>query len=322
MLQLIERREGVRWIPRPPLPPRRVARPLLVALGLLVLTVAGMLGGLRLAGSTTHRTELGTVSFSVSPSIHGRVDAFVPIANWGARGHAFQAPLTVHVEPRAVNRRAVLGAAAGNGTVLAQSERDARHAARASLLRAYRWAIGGALALGLLLGAALIRRPGVRRGQLIVITVTPPLCAILIGGAVLLRVQSTFDPNSFDHPHFYARGAELEQLLKVADNAQREGAGYTSQVQRALGGFAAFVAAGGRFSRGLPPTHRPCSPRTCTTTCWRSTPCGASSAPSRSSSRATSARPAAPTRQGCWCRNSRTWGGRSWRPPATTTHRF
>ena len=256
MLQLIERREGVPLIPRPPLPPRRVARLLLVALGLLVLTVAGMLGGLRLAGSTTHRTELGTVSFSVSPSIHGRVDAFVPIANWGARGHAFEAPLTVHVEPRAVNRRAVLGAAAGNGTVLAQSERDARHAARASLLRAYRWAIGGALALGLLLGAALIRLPGVRRGQLIVMTVTPPLCAILIGGAVLLRVQSTFDPNSFDHPHFYARGAELEQLLKVADNAQREGAGvYVSGAARP--GRIRGIGGGRRaLPRGLPPTHQ------------------------------------------------------------------
>ena len=142
--------KGVPLIPRPPLPPRRVTRLFLLALGLLALTVVGMLAGLRLAGSTTHRTELGTVSFSVSPSIHGRVDAFVPIANWGARGHAFHAPLTVHVEPRAVNRRAVLDAAAGNGTVLAKSERDARSAAR--LTSTWSPALGSLAKLSLFMG--------------------------------------------------------------------------------------------------------------------------------------------------------------------------
>src|SRR3954454_20504868 len=257
MLQLIERRDGAPRIRRPNLhkvPPRRVARRLALALGLLALTLAGMLIGLRVAGRTTHNTALGTISFSVSPSLHGRVDAFVPIADWGARAHAFQAPITVHVEPRAVNRRTVLNAAGGNGTALAQAERDSRKAARSALLRAYRFAVGGALLAGVLLALALSRRPGIPRGRLIVMAATPPLCAILIGGAVLTRVKSTFDSGAFDHPHFYARGAELEQLLKVADNAQRVGAGYTSEVQRALGGFAALVAAGGRFSTAAPPT--------------------------------------------------------------------
>src|SRR5919197_1079512 len=156
MLQLLERRGGAPRIRRPRLrnvPPRKAARPLAVAVLLLALTVAGMLAGLRLAGRTTHPTALGTISFSVSPSIHGRVDAFVPIADWGARAHAFQAPITVHVEPRAVNRKTVLDAAGGNGTALAQAERDSRRAARSSLLRAYRFAIVGALVAGLLLRA-------------------------------------------------------------------------------------------------------------------------------------------------------------------------
>src|SRR5919204_308237 len=148
MLQLLERRDGAPRIRRPRLrkvPPRKAARPLAVAVLLLALTVAGMLAGLRLAGRTTHPTALGTISFSVSPSIHGRVDAFVPIADWGARSHAFQAPITVHVEPRAVNRRTVVNAAGGNGTALAQAERDSRKAARSALLRAYRYAVFGAL---------------------------------------------------------------------------------------------------------------------------------------------------------------------------------
>src|SRR5262249_38734663 len=53
-----------------------------------------------------------------------------------------------------------------------------------------------------------------------------------------------------------ARGAELQQLLHVADNAQQEASGYTSQVQRALGSFATLVATGGRFSRVLPATSQ------------------------------------------------------------------
>ncbi len=258
MLQLLERRDGAPRLRRARLPLRKLRPPstLWLGLGLLALALVGMVLGLRLAGKTTHRTALGTISVSISPSLKGRVDAFVPIADWGARAHAFHAPVTVHVEPRAVNRRSVVSAAGGNGTVLAVAERDARKAARASLLRAYRWAIGGALLMGLLLAAALVGRPSVPRGHLFVMAATPPLCAILIGGVILLRIATSFDSSAFDHPRFYARGAELEQLLNVANNAQREGAGYTSQVQRALGGFAALVAAGGRFTREAPPTHQ------------------------------------------------------------------
>jgi predicted phosphodiesterase len=78
----------------------------------------------------------------------------------------------------------------------------------------------------------------------------------VIGGVVLLRLVTTFDSGSFAHPRFYARGAELEQLLKVADNAQREAAGYTSQVQRAIGSFAALVATGGRFGEPVVETKQ------------------------------------------------------------------
>lgn len=222
----------------------------------LVLALAGMLAGLRVAGTTTHNTAIGTVSFSISPAIHGQVDAFIPIADWGVRAHAFQAPLKVHIEPRAVRRGAVLSAAGGNGTVLAEAERDARHAARRVLLRAYLWAVGGALTLGVIAALALAHRDGVRRRLVIGTAVAPALCAAVIGGVVLLRLAATFDSKSFNHPHFYARGAELEQLLKVADNAQREAAGYTSQVQRAIGSFAALVATGGRFADAPPVAHQ------------------------------------------------------------------
>jgi hypothetical protein len=183
-----------------------------MAAAVLAIALAGILVGLRASGKTTRDTAIGSVSFAISPSIHGQVDAFIPIADWGVRTHAFRAPLKVHVEPRAVERGAVVSAAGGNGTVLAQAERDSRNAARTALLRA--------------------------------------------GGVVLVRLATTFDSDAFSHPHFYARGAELQQLLNVADNAQQEASGYTSEVQRALGSFAALVATGGRFSRAVPATRQ------------------------------------------------------------------
>jgi predicted phosphodiesterase len=227
-----------------------------MAAAVLALALAGILLGLRASGHTTRSTAIGTVSFTISPALHGEVDAFIPIADWGVRAHAFEAPLKVHVEPRAVRRGAVISAAGGNGTVLAQAERDSRHAVRAALLRTYAWAVGGALVLGLAAAMTLAYRPEVRRRRVIGMAAAPALCAFVICGVVLLRAATTFNSDAFSHPRFYARGAELEQLLHVADNAQQEASGYTSQVQRALGSFAALVATGGRFARAVPATHQ------------------------------------------------------------------
>ena len=260
MLQLIQRQrsEGprrARWRWRGP-SWHQTGRALGIAAAVLALAVGGILIGLRGSGRTTRATAIGSISLKISPSVHGQVDAFIPIADWGVRAHAFRAPLKVHVEPRAVKRGAVISAASGNGTVLAQAERDSRHAARTALLRAYAWAVGGAVVLGLVAALALAHRPEVRRRLVVGIAVAPAVCALLICGAVLLRMSATFDSGAFSHPRFYARGAELEQLLHVASNAQEEASGYTSQVQRALGSFAALVATGGRFSRATPATQQ------------------------------------------------------------------
>ena len=75
-----------------------------------------------------------------------------------------------------MQRGAVISAAGGNGTVLAEAERGARRAARTALLRAYLWAVGGAAVLGLVAALALAHRPGVRR-RLVVGSAWRPRCA-------------------------------------------------------------------------------------------------------------------------------------------------
>jgi hypothetical protein len=176
-------------------PLRRRARLWLLRLALVgVLAVTGSLLGLRLAGPAPRETALGTVSVRVGPAWHGQVDAFIPIANWGVRVDAFSGPLRLHVEPRSVDRDALVRAAAGDRDVLSDAEQDARQVARKALLRAVVWATGGALALGAI--AALAARAVGRRplGAGLAWLLAPPACAALLSTIVLVQLHRTFVP--------------------------------------------------------------------------------------------------------------------------------
>ena len=115
-------------------------------------------------------------------------------------------------------------------------------------MRAHLWAVGGGVVLGL--AAALASQalgPRSRRTAAAWL-LAPPICTALVGIALLLRAQDTFDPRAFESPTFYARGAELGQLLEVAETAQTKGRRYSSSVQRTLSGYATLLNAGGSLS--------------------------------------------------------------------------
>jgi predicted phosphodiesterase len=214
----------------------------------LVLAVAGAMLGLRLAGPSVAETALGSASVDVRPAWAGSVDAYIPVADWGIRAHAFSAPLELHVEPRRVDRQALIEAAAGKRRILERAEQDARAAARAALTRALLWSGAGALALGIVAALAAAAFRGSGRRALLAVAVGPALAALVLGGVVIERAQATFEPAAFERPRFYARGAELGQLLNVADTAQRTEQRYRNAVQRTLSGYATLLTAGGRLS--------------------------------------------------------------------------
>src|SRR5215218_6859283 len=134
----------------------------------LAIATLGALTGLRLAGPIDRDTAIGSIRLRIQASWHGQVDAYVPLADWGIRANAFSGPLTVRVEPRGVDRQALLRAAAGDRAVLNRAEADARDAATTAVIRAVVFSGLGVLAagiLGALLRAALARRRPVSRGS-------------------------------------------------------------------------------------------------------------------------------------------------------------
>src|SRR3954452_20372179 len=215
-----------------------------------VIAVLGALTGLRLAGPIDKSTAIADIRLRIQASWHGQVDAYVPLADWGIRANAFSGPLRVRVEPRGVDRQALLRAAAGDRQVLSRAENDARDAATIAIVRAVLFSGLGVLAAGVL--AALLRAALARRRPVPMKSValwggaTIALGALVIAAAVV-RMTSTFDTGAFAQPKFYARGAELSQLLQVSEKVEETSRGYSNSVQRTLAGYAALLSAGGNI---------------------------------------------------------------------------
>jgi hypothetical protein len=222
--------------------PRQMLRAVALLGACAVLAVFGLWLGLRLSTPATYGSALGTASFQLELSSKGNVEVFIPLADWGLRAHAFSAPLTLHVEPRVINRQALIAAAQGNRTVLTATARALSGDGRRAIERAARY-----LLLGTLIAAAggwgLLRIYHCRnRRLLIAVPIGTVLVGLMLGGSLLWRIGATWDAEALSHPTYYARGAELIQLLDAAEHAKRIKDSYASKVQGALSGFASLLA--------------------------------------------------------------------------------
>lgn len=225
----------------------KLARRLAVAAACVAVALAGCALGTRVAGESVHETALGDVALSTEPSLPGRVDVFIPLANWGIRARAFDAPIEIEVVARSAERAALLRAAGGERAVLDDAAADAEDAADAALRRMVLWCTLTALALAVLLALALGGRLGRVRHRILLVSVTAGLGLLVSGGSAWLA-GATFDASAFEQPEFYARGAELAQLLEVAEEGQEAAAGYESSVDRTLSGFAGLLSSAARLA--------------------------------------------------------------------------
>jgi hypothetical protein len=178
----------------------------------------------------------------VLPSTSGNVDAYVPLADWGIRVHAFRAPITVHVEPRTLERQVLVDAASGDRALLKRTEADLKTAIRKGLLRTVRYGLGGAGAVALVAALALLALGARQRRHVFGIPAAIVLLAAAATAGTLWRAQATWTPAALDHPTYYARGAELVQLLDAAQHAGQGGDSYVSKVEGSLRGFAALLS--------------------------------------------------------------------------------
>ena len=127
-----------------------------------LVAVGGPTLGLRFAGGSTHETALGDVAIEITPAAPGRVDLYIPLADWGVRARAIDAPLELAAEPRTLDRQALIRAADGDRDVIAEARDDLRAAANAALLRAVLYGLLGAVAAALIV--VLVMRSTLRVG--------------------------------------------------------------------------------------------------------------------------------------------------------------
>ena len=177
---------------------RRVAAWILGPVLAVILALAGIALGLRVASPGEYDTELGRVSVRVTPATHGQVEAYIPLADWGVRFHAFRAPMRLHLEPRTVERDVVIRAASGARAPVSATEAGLRTAVKKTVLRTLRFALGGAALLALMLGLGLaafgVRRPRVLVGApAAVLAIAAVACAATL---VQARATSTSVPST------------------------------------------------------------------------------------------------------------------------------
>ena len=206
-----------------------------VAVGAL-LVVGGMLLGWRLAGPSPADTEIGRVSFQVHPALTGQAEAVVPVADWGLRADAFDAPFEIKGELRSLEREALVRAAEGDASVLEAAESDIRDGARAAVLRAFAW--GAVVSAVLLALATLIWRRLRPRWAL---AAAGAGVLVVAGGASLFAARATFDAHAFERPTYFARGAELRRILEVAEN-ERVRSSYGSEFASVLRSISTVLA--------------------------------------------------------------------------------
>ncbi len=223
---------------------RRIAGWAVGILAATALAAAAMVVGWRIAGPTVSDTELGQVEFEVRADQFGEVNAYVPIADWGIRANAFDAPFQLDLEIRSLDRKGALEAAGGERTAIDDTREDLESAARRAVIRGFAFALGTTLIVSLVLW--LLRARWRRLG----------LAAAWVAGvgvagtaASLFLAVSTFDARAFSSPSYYGRGPELAQLLAFFER-QQDNDRYTATFDNALTNFSAYLADSPRVGEG------------------------------------------------------------------------
>jgi predicted phosphodiesterase len=223
---------------------RRIAAWTLGLVAATALAAAAVVAGWRIAGPVESDTELGRVSFEVSGDKFGEVNAYVPIADWGIRANAFDAPFELELEIRSLDRPGALAAAGGDREALENTRSDLESAARAAVIRGFAF---GLTAVLIVAGVLWLLRS--RWKPLGFAAVWVASAGVLGVAASLLLAVVTFDARAFTSPGYYGRGPELAQLLAFFER-QQDNDRYSATFDNALTNFSAYLADSPRVGEG------------------------------------------------------------------------
>jgi predicted phosphodiesterase len=192
---------------------------------------------------TVEPFTLGTVRVRALPAFDGRVDVYVPIADWGVRAFPYRAPIALEIRFRSLDREEAL-AVLRSGEIaeerLAAIRRElakvGRDAIRRAILLGIAGGLGGGLLGGGLAGALLYRRRWLAYGAMV-----GALVPLAYGGVVVATLRHV-DYAAFEQPTFYAHGRELPRLLSFSGQLLAASESYTESYEQILAGLASLVA--------------------------------------------------------------------------------
>jgi predicted phosphodiesterase len=190
-----------------------------------------------LADRQETETDIGKVSFQLTPSWGGKIVGYVPVTDWGVRFKTFPLPLTVTTELRSLDRSKLIQVAANNYQISA-IENDMKSGFQKSLL------INFLCSFAVLLFLLAVSYPVWKKAKFKWLTPVVALPTFLVVAAAgVLFLHQELKKDLLDKPVFYASGAELQRILNVVDNAKVDSP-YGSEFTNIVKGVSTVLATG------------------------------------------------------------------------------
>jgi hypothetical protein len=178
----------------------------------LVLTLAGMYVGMRIAGPVTRSYNLGSLSYEIEPARHGNAVILIPHTGLRLESKRVNAPYVLRVKPHSFSLTGIGEAALGVRSALTTARDDVVHGVIWAFVRAFLYALGGGL-VGAAISGLLVLFFG-RLGTAILCGVLGVLLTLVVVGGSAIWVWQAHYIQALEHPTVIAGGESTKLNLK------------------------------------------------------------------------------------------------------------